>query len=186
MLTDLQPSSNYTVRVRAVNIRGPSPYSDPEQFRTLSKPTANNGGSGPLGTVSGVPGEYTWTQTDNEVVITFELPKEVGAKRLSVNFKPRHLRVAVTGSTDVLLDADTARAVKTGNCTWYKDPDRNEYHISLWKVDIGVHWSSVLQGHPRVDTALIPGSEPPIPGARRTAPNELEFDDMETLLGQIK
>ena len=74
--------------------------------------------------IAGIPGAYTWTQTDNEVEITFELPAEVGAKRLAVKFLPKHLVVSVGDSEDVLLDGDTAHAVKTGNCTWFKDPDR--------------------------------------------------------------
>merc|ERR1719174_329120 len=134
-LGSLKPSSTYTIRVRAMNVRGPGAYSNPVEFRTLAVPSARNGGTGPLGRVSGIPGQYTWTQTDNELELTFELPSEVDAKRLTVKFAPRHLHATVAGSTDILIDADTPLAVKTGNCTWYKDPDRNQFTISLWKVD---------------------------------------------------
>ena len=54
VLRDLQPSSEYTVRVRAVNARGRSAFSHPKQFRTMDLPSAGKGGTGPLGTVSGM------------------------------------------------------------------------------------------------------------------------------------
>ena len=177
----LTSDTAYIVRARTHNQAGASEYTVPEtRFSTRQLPV-DDGGRGPSlddtdlienglltsgleSLLSRSEGGvrlplYTWTQTEQEVVLRLRVPCNCRGRDLSVKFLSTKLivDVAVDGGATTSLISGVLRAnIRPDDCTWNLEDD-GELEVTLEKAEKGKkgekrdRWSCVIVGHPLID-----------------------------------
>lgn len=95
----------------------------------------------PTGTIGrDQPAGYTWTQTEEEIEITVDLPSNVSSKDIQVTFKPRHLWITLR--KEALLEVALFEAVDVEGSTWALDPGK--LVVTLEKVEQAL-WARIQE-----------------------------------------
>ena len=150
---DLQPDTEYAVRVRAFNSKGSSEWCE-ATFRTKQEPV-DGGGTGP---------GYTWTQGGkkaDELTVLVALPAGTRAKQLSVVIKPSHLSISLApptgGDRTALVEGELFAAVKHEDIEWELSDEGaagKKLRLALLKLNPqGPFWPSLVRGHPEVEVS---------------------------------
>ncbi|KAK9814276.1 hypothetical protein WJX72_003286 [[Myrmecia] bisecta] len=164
-ITRLLPDTEYGLRVRAINRRGVSRWSDVVKIHTKLQP--EDGGSAGPG--------YVWTQSSTEVCITVQVPSGTRGRQLVVDLRPQLLsvRVAPPGGPHscgpgTILQGELSQPVRSmgeGSC-WelVQEGSSTAVVLTLEKVTKSVapkfdYWRSAFCGHPEIDTHALPGLE---------------------------
>jgi hypothetical protein len=87
----------------------------------------------------------TWSQTDDEVQVDFQVASGTKAKYVKVSFGMNSLKVTVAGQT--LLQGTTGGTVNVDECTYtlQDSGDGRELCVILSKKDAGVVWPHAVQ-----------------------------------------
>jgi len=156
-LGDLEPDTEYAVRVRAHNSKGRSEWCT-ASFRTKQQPV-DQGGTGP---------GYTWNQSGKkaqDVVLVVPLPAGTRAKQLSVTVKPAALTIALQpasgGAKEALVAGELYAAVKHDDIEWEIGDaagggDGKELKLTMQKLAAAhAFWPCVVKGHPEIDMSSL-------------------------------
>lgn len=115
-------------------------------------------GPPPVGNGGHVPGQYVWTQTLSEVVVTVAVPDGTRGRDLVVTIAPSHLRVAWRSTSNqhpaTILDAPLCKTI-VGDDSFWTVEDGNRLVLNLQKVNVMEWWDSVCVGDPKIDVRAI-------------------------------
>lgn len=156
---------------------------------------AGNMGADPLGGMKTLTPEecggrtdaYAWTQTENEIVVTFDVPSAVVAKHVGVKIDTKAVRFAfrapvsdapsASGTTErVVLQGDLFRDVVPDECVWEMERvagGKKRVSVTLHKLRPTMaahHWRCVVVGEPENDVERF---GPPVVGVNGNDPNAL-------------
>ena len=152
---------------------------------------AGNMGADPLGGMKTLTPEecggrtdaYTWTQTENEIVVTFDVPSAVVSKKVNVKIDTKMVRFAffepdgTSGATErVVLQGDLFRDVVPDECVWEMESTaggKKRVSVTLHKLRPTMaahHWRCVVAGEPENDVERF---GPPVVGVNGNDPNAL-------------
>jgi hypothetical protein len=151
---------------------------------------AGNMGADPLGGMKTLTPEecggrtdaYTWTQTENEIVVAFDVPSAVTSKKVAVKIDTKTVRFAVSepsaaGETErVVLQGDLFRDVVPDECVWEMESvagGKKRVSVTLHKLRPTMaahHWRCVVAGEPENDVDRF---GPPVVGVNGNDPDAL-------------
>ena len=151
---------------------------------------AGNMGADPLGGMKTLTPEecggrtdaYTWTQTENELVVTFDVPSAVVSKKVAIKIDTKTVRMAVlepgaAGETErVVLQGDLFRDVVPDECVWEMESvagGKKRVSVTLHKLRPTMaahHWRCVVAGEPEIDVERF---GPPVVGVNGNDPHAL-------------
>jgi len=69
-------------------------------------------------------GRYKWTQTLEEIDLRVPLPMALKGRDLIVEIKRKHLKVAIKGKPESIIDGDLLHEVKAEECVWNLEDKR--------------------------------------------------------------
>lgn len=146
---NVKPGATLTFSARAVNPKGVSPWSKELSVETLQKPSEYGGGWGP---------NYTWKQTAKAIQLSCDVPVGTRGRDVSVKFGSHSISVRV--NQDVVFDkAPLFKAIQPDECCWEITPGPSPRLLltldKLERTQFDGHWSSVIDGHPAIDTRLL-------------------------------
>lgn len=165
-LGDLLEHTRIEARICAANVYGRTEWTELQSAQTLQRPCEDGGSTGPLG-LAGRGGQYTWTQSQNHIMI--KVP--IGATRgRDIRFKAYPSRIEVrdvsvaadsgvaTGS-DELLVGPFPKKIKADDVTWdIEESSEGDRYISAQfeKAEGMEKWPCLIEGagHPIIDTRL--------------------------------
>ncbi|KAG5519613.1 hypothetical protein PMAC_001768 [Pneumocystis sp. 'macacae'] len=107
--------------------------------------------------------QYQWMQTLGEVEVRLGVPYGTRGRDLSVLFEKKKIKVCLQ-QKEVLLEGELSREIKVEESAWTlgKRPldgaflySASELVLHLEKINKMEWWSSVIQGHPSIDTSKI-------------------------------
>jgi hypothetical protein len=125
---------------------------------------------------------YTWTQTENEIVVAFDVPSAVTSKKVAVKIDTKTVRFAVSepsaaGETErVVLQGDLFRDVVPDECVWEMESvagGKKRVSVTLHKLRPTMaahHWRCVVAGEPENDVDRF---GPPVVGVNGNDPHAL-------------
>lgn len=185
----LSPGTRFSARVRTVNHAGQSSWSEETQFITRQVPVKNGGVGPPMDpavveligkeTLAKTGNEdgcaYTWTQTDDAVIINLACPAGCRGRDFEVQFRPTSIKVMHKPSHETLLEGPLYANIKHTECTWNLDEDECVLTLELEKSvkSDGIvfeptdRWSCVVAGHPQIDINVKGEEQPTIQDALR-------------------
>lgn len=99
------------------------------------------------GTIDAYTSRYRWTQTIEDVQITFSLP--VGTRGKDVNVAVKNEEIAVRIHNEAVLQGKLFSRVKSEECLWTIED--NELCLVLVKAKQHESWKSVIAGQDEVD-----------------------------------
>lgn len=146
---NIKPGATVTFSARAANPKGVSPWSKELSVESLQKPSKYGGGWGP---------NYTWKQTSKAVQLACELPVGTRGRDVSVKFSSHS--ISVTVNQDVVFDkAPLFKPIQPDECYWEIAPGPSPRLMltldKLERTQFESHWSSVINGHPMIDTRIL-------------------------------
>ncbi|EMR08210.1 hypothetical protein PNEG_03379 [Pneumocystis murina B123] len=97
--------------------------------------------------------EYEWMQTLGEVEIHIPVPLGTRGRDISVLLEKKSLKVSLK-QQEPLIQGDFPKEIKLEESTWTLENQR-AIIIHLEKINKMEWWSSVIQGHPSIDTSKI-------------------------------
>jgi hypothetical protein len=124
----------------------------------------------------GATDRYTWSQTEQEIVVEFPIPKDVTSKRVAVRFDSKSTRVAykdASGAETVILDGATLREIVPDECLWEIDAGADggrKVVVTMHKLRATMamhHWNCVVKGEPTIETERF---GPPVVGVNGNDP----------------
>lgn len=124
----------------------------------------------------GATDRYTWSQTEQEIVVEFPIPKDVTSKRVAVRFDSKSTRVAykdASGAETVILDGATHREIVPDECLWEIDAGADggrKVVVTMHKLRATLamhHWNCVVKGEPTIETERF---GPPVVGVNGNDP----------------
>lgn len=92
------------------------------------------------------PAQYTWTQDDEEVTVTFKLSPETQKDDICCTIEAKRLDLRIQSSQTVLLSGDFVNSVKADESTWLIS-DGSLLELHLIKVVSGETWDNVVDGN---------------------------------------
>ena len=99
---------------------------------------------------------YIWTQTLQEVVITFPVRAGIKAKHLNVKLGTEHLKLQIKGE-DAICDGDLCKRIKAHDSTWTieNSDDGRQVVFYLAKHNDMEWWDCVIKGDASINTRKI-------------------------------
>ncbi|QSL67007.1 hypothetical protein MERGE_001394 [Pneumocystis wakefieldiae] len=97
--------------------------------------------------------EYEWMQTLGEVEIHIPVPSGTRGRDINVVLEKKSLKVTLK-QQEPLIDGDLLKEIKLEESTWTLE-NQSAIIIHLEKINKMEWWSSVIDGHPSIDTSKI-------------------------------
>lgn len=159
---ELPSKTSFCVRVCAAGPGGRSKWSPEIITTTFAEPDKKSMGfTGPL--AKGSPTdvhEYKWWQSKHEVGMTVAIPDDWKGKDVSVKVLHRgeHTEFTMQHERGMMLSGHLGGKIKTDEVDWTIEKgqgDRKEIQVTLRKEKLMQLWECFLDGHTRIDPALI-------------------------------
>ncbi|XP_033096259.1 nudC domain-containing protein 1-like [Anneissia japonica] len=109
------------------------------------KPLASNGHTEEKEEEEEVP-LYTWTQTQEDTIVTFTIPQDSTKEELNIRLTHDHIEISIKGDI-VLLKGELPRFIDVETSSWTVENKKLE--LMLAKQDVGTMWSEVVIGDSR-------------------------------------
>ncbi|KTW25762.1 hypothetical protein T552_03375 [Pneumocystis carinii B80] len=97
--------------------------------------------------------EYEWMQTLGEVEIHVPVPLGTRGRDISVLLEKKLIKVGLKNK-EPLIEGELFKEIKQEESTWTLE-NQKVIIIHLEKINKMEWWSSVVQGHPSIDTSKI-------------------------------
>uniref|UniRef100_A0A183SGN6 Nuclear migration protein nudC n=1 Tax=Schistocephalus solidus TaxID=70667 RepID=A0A183SGN6_SCHSO len=141
------------------------------------KPNEGNGGDLP---------NYRWVQTlgDVDLYIPTKLPTRIKSRQVTVQFKRKHLKIAIGGNT--ILDGPLYNEIKTEECSWILE-DGLEVVVHLEKINKMEWWSRIVDGEPEINTKRVQPENSKLgdlDGETRSMVEKMMYDQQQKQLGR--
>ena len=129
----------------------------------------------------GTTARYAWTQSEDEIVVSFAAPADATSRECEVTLTSTAATVRVRGQT--LLDGELTRAIVKDDSYWELESDGSQkvLRLSLTKLRrtcAKFHWPSVCVGEPEIDVAAF--GDPVMGGT-----GNLNGDAMKTMIEDV-
>jgi hypothetical protein len=98
--------------------------------------------------------KYYWTQTLSEVDLKIPVPEGTKSKQIIVEFKPKKLKVGIKGQSNMIIDEELDKPIKSDDCLWTLE-DGKLLNIVLSKKNQMEWWSRVLISETEINTRKI-------------------------------
>ncbi|XP_071957823.1 nudC domain-containing protein 1-like isoform X2 [Antedon mediterranea] len=89
---------------------------------------------------------YTWTQTQEDVIVTFIIPQDATKDDLTIRLTHDHIEISIKNDI-VLLKGELPRYIDVETSSW--TVENKKLDLMLAKKDIGTMWSEVVTGNSR-------------------------------------
>ncbi|BHF67941.1 hypothetical protein SprV_0301097000 [Sparganum proliferum] len=148
-----------------------------EADKAKLKPNEGNGGDLP---------NYRWVQTlgDVDLYIPTKLPTRIKSRQITVQFKRKHLKIAIGGNT--ILDGPLYNEIKTEECSWILE-DGLEVVVHLEKINKMEWWSRIVEGEPEINTKRVQPENSKLgdlDGETRSMVEKMMYDQQQKQLGR--
>ena len=103
--------------------------------------------------------KYSWTQTDDEVIVKVKVPAGTKSKAVKLDVHSKTLKLEVLG--DKILDGSLYKNVDADECTFTIEDDGDGRIVivtlqKLQKTSANAHWKCVCIGEPEISTNFGP------------------------------
>lgn len=103
--------------------------------------------------------KYSWTQTDDEVIVKVKVPAGTKSKAVKLDVHSKTLKLEVLG--DKILDGSLYKNVDADECTFTIEDDGDGRTVivtlqKLQKTSANAHWKCVCIGEPEISTNFGP------------------------------
>ncbi|KAK3277654.1 hypothetical protein CYMTET_14352 [Cymbomonas tetramitiformis] len=175
MVTLLDKDTRYKIRVRTINKKGSSDWSEELHVRTPQTPNAKKGGKGE---------KYDWHQSSHDVTLMLPVPKDTKAKDIIFDLKTQHIKLAIKAKNEdsnpeILLEGKLFAPVHTEGQFWeftdhdprgtaqfvglrnteeaMKNKDKKWLYVEIEKAAWGTKmptWRYIVEGDPEIELSL--------------------------------
>jgi len=132
----------------------------------------------------GTTDKYKWTQTLQELSVTFTLPIGTKAKMLDIDIKNTKLKVGIKGQPPI-VDGTLHKAIKCEDSFWTIE-DSRYLVLSIQKQNQMEWWKCVLVGDPEINTQkVVPENSKldDLDGETRQTVEKMMYDQRQKQMG---
>ena len=101
--------------------------------------------------------KYAWSQTISEVTVQIPIPEGTSAKEVLIVIKPKHLKVLLKGSDELIIDGELQEKVKVEDSFWSIE-DRKFINITFEKAYEAI-WKTIIKGDQEIDPKTVDNSK---------------------------
>jgi hypothetical protein len=150
-----------------------------------SKDSEGDGIAPSIGNGGTVEGKYVWTQTLSELNVVIPLPENTRGRDLNVVMKKNHLKAALKGSSESIVDSALSNAIICDDSFWTVE-DGNRLVVSLQKLNQMEWWPCVCKGDPEIDVKKVQPENSKLDdldGETRQTVEKMMFDQRQKAMG---
>lgn len=150
-----------------------------------SKDSEGDGIAPSIGNGGTVEGKYVWTQTLSELNVIIPLPENTRGRDLNVVIKKNHLKAALKGSSESIVDSALSNAIICDDSFWTVE-DGNRLVVSLQKLNQMEWWPCVCKGDPEIDVKKVQPENSKLDdldGETRQTVEKMMFDQRQKAMG---
>lgn len=132
----------------------------------------------------GTTDKYKWTQTLQELNVTFTLPIGTKAKMLDIDIRNTKLKVGIKGQPPI-VDGDFHKSIICDDSFWTIE-DSKYLVLSIQKQNKMEWWKCVIQGDPEINTQkVVPENSKldDLDGETRSTVEKMMYDQRQKQLG---